>query len=297
MRTALSCSAWVAAAALCSGAGANQQPDRDIVLTLSRSESVLRTGDAVFVSVETSVPFTTLEGEAFGRGVSFWPGASERQWHGLVGIDMEAGAGTYELQVHATSVTRAAEARMPLVVEERRVETRRIRVAQRFANPSREEAARIQQEAERLAKVLGQSEPMRLWRGPFIPPVPGPSTSSFGRLTVMNNVPRGRHRGVDFRASEGTPIRAPNAGTVVLAADLYFTGNTVILDHGAGLVSLLAHLSHIVVDEGMQVSGGDLVGQTGSTGRVTGPHLHWAMRLSDATIDPLSLISALSAAN
>jgi murein DD-endopeptidase MepM/ murein hydrolase activator NlpD len=210
---------------------------------------------------------------------------------------MEARAGTYTLEVHATGVEGAARARTALSVEQRRLETRRIRVAERFVTPPAEETARIRQDAERLATALMQSEPTRSWRGAFMPPVPGPPTSSFGRLTVINDVGRGRHRGVDFRASEGTPIRAPNTGLIVFAADLYFTGHTVIVDHGAGLLSLFAHLSRIAVGEGMRVAGGDLLGEAGATGRVTGPHLHWAVRLGSANIDPLSLMSASSGAD
>jgi murein DD-endopeptidase MepM/ murein hydrolase activator NlpD len=294
MRTGLRFSAWVLAVGVCIGAGADQQSDGDILLTLSHA-APLRIGDAVLVSVTASQPLTTLEGEAFGRPVPFWATTSQRQWNGLVGIDVGVGAGTYDLEVRATGLQgAAARATLSLLVGERRFETRQVRVAERFVNPPEGEAERIRQEAERLAAVFMRSQAARLWRGPFTLPVPGSSTSSFGRLTVMNGKPGGRHRGVDFRAAEGIPVRAPNSGLVVLAADLYFSGNTVIVDHGAGLVSLFAHLSRIAVDEGMQVSGGDLLGQAGSTGRVTGPHLHWAVRLGEASVDPLSLVSALS---
>ena len=285
--------AWVIAAAMCGVAWAGQQPEGIPVLTLSRSVPVLRVGDAVLVSVDASSPLTTLEGDAFGRPVMFWP-SGERQWQGLIGIDLEVEPGTYDLQVRATGPQGTAQARMRLPVDRRQLETRRIRVAERFVEPAEEETARILREAELLASVLGRSQPERMWRGAFAVPVPGPATSSFGRLTIMNDTPRGRHRGVDFRAAEGTPVRAPNAGLVVLAADLYFTGNTVIVDHGAGVMSLFAHLSRLSVAEGAVVASGDLLGDSGATGRVTGPHLHWAMRLGGATIDPLTVISASS---
>jgi murein DD-endopeptidase MepM/ murein hydrolase activator NlpD len=284
--------AFVVAATLCSTAGADQRPDGEVALQLTRTPGVLRTGDAVLVSIESSTSVTMLEGDAFGRPVAFWQ-AGERQWYGLIGIDVGASAGAYELHVRASSESGRVDARMPLVVERRSVETRRIRVAERFANPPQAEVPRILREAERLANVLGHSLPTRFWSGGFAPPVPGASTSSFGRVTVLNGVRGGPHRGVDFQAAEGTPVLAPNAGVVVLAGDLYFTGNTVIVDHGAGLLSLVAHLSRIDVEEGRYVAAGEQLGQSGSTGRVTGPHLHWAMRLGGANVDPLSLISAL----
>jgi murein DD-endopeptidase MepM/ murein hydrolase activator NlpD len=286
----------VVAATLCSLAGAEQRQDGEVTLQLTRTPGVLRTGDAVLVSVESSDSVTMLKGDAFGRPVAFWQ-AGERQWYGLIGIDVGASAGAYELQVRASSEGGRVDARMPLIVERRRVETRRIRVAERFANPPQAEVPRILRDAERLANVLEHSLPTRFWRGSFAPPVPGASTSSFGRVTVLNGVRGGPHRGVDFQAAEGTPVLAPNTGVVVLAEDLYFTGNTVVVDHGAGLLSLMAHLSRIDVEQGRYVAAGELLGQSGSTGRVTGPHLHWAVRLSGANIDPLSLISALRQLN
>jgi murein DD-endopeptidase MepM/ murein hydrolase activator NlpD len=256
---------------------------------------VLRTGDAVLLSVDASHPLIRLEGEAFGRPIPFWPSGTDRQWNALIGIDLGVAAGTYQLEVRGTSLEGAAARRtLPLAIEARHFETRRVRVAERFVNPPEGEIERIRQEAERLARIFRRSQVARLWRRPFALPVTGPPTSSFGRLTVMNGAPRGRHQGVDFRAMQGTPVRAPNSGLVVLAADFYFTGNTVIVDHGLGLFSVFAHLSRVAVGEGMPISGGDLLGEAGATGRVTGPHLHWGVRLSDATVDPLSLVSGLS---
>jgi murein DD-endopeptidase MepM/ murein hydrolase activator NlpD len=212
-----------------------------------------------------------------------------------VGVDLENQPGTYDLAVQAVlddGVT--ATGQLGLVVQEKRFSTRRLVVSERFVNPAAEEIARIERDAALLVSVFGQSSPMRLWRGPFALPVPGRSTSSFGRQTVLNGEIRARHRGADFRAAEGTPISAPNAGRVVLAQDLYFTGNTVVIDHGGGLFSLLAHLSRIRVAEGAPVARGDRVGDAGSTGRVTGPHLHWTVRLDDISVDPLSIVSSLS---
>jgi murein DD-endopeptidase MepM/ murein hydrolase activator NlpD len=284
--------AFVMTATLCGAAGSAQQ-NTEITLQLLRTPGVLRSGNVVLVSAQASAPLTGVEASVFGRPVTFWPGADATQWYGLVGIDVASRAGTYGLEVRATSPTGNVQAKMALLVEDRTVETRRIRVAPRFANPPKEEVPRILREAERLANVLGHSLPTRFWRGGFAPPVPGASTSSFGRVTVLNGVRGGPHRGVDFQAAEGTPVLAPNAGVVVLADDLYFTGNTVVVDHGAGLLSLMAHLSRFDVEEGRYVSAGERLGQSGSTGRVTGPHLHWAMRLGGANVDPLSLISAL----
>ena len=123
--------------------------------------------------------------------------------------------------------------------------------------------------------------------------MPDPANSAFGTRSILNGQPRSPHSGADFRSAAGTPIKAPNAGRVVLAGDRYFTGNTVIIDHGLGLFSLFAHLSEVSVKEGDSVQSGEVVGKVGATGRVTGPHLHWSVRLSGARVDPLSLLAAL----
>jgi murein DD-endopeptidase MepM/ murein hydrolase activator NlpD len=123
--------------------------------------------------------------------------------------------------------------------------------------------------------------------------VPDPANSRFGTRSIYNGRPRSQHGGADFLSPAGTPVQAPNAAQVVLARDLYFLGHTVVLDHGQGLFSILAHLSFIGVHEGESVEAGQTVGRTGATGRVTGPHLHWAMRVAGARIDPLALVELL----
>ena len=127
----------------------------------------------------------------------------------------------------------------------------------------------------------------------FVAPVAEQATSSFGARSVFNGQARTPHSGADFPSPAGTPIHAPNSGRVVLAHELYFTGNTIVIDHGLGLFSLLAYLSSFAVHEGDQVEAGQIVGAVGATGRVTGPHLHWAVRANDARVDPLSVLSLI----
>ena len=107
----------------------------------------------------------------------------------------------------------------------------------------------------------------------------------------MNGQERSPHSGTDFKGASGTPIKAPNGGSVVLTADLYYSGNTVIIDHGFGLYSYFCHLSRFESQEGDTVGAGDIVGYVGATGRVTGPHLHWTVRLVKTRVDPLSLMA------
>jgi murein DD-endopeptidase MepM/ murein hydrolase activator NlpD len=152
---------------------------------------------------------------------------------------------------------------------------------------------RIISEAAELARVWEQSAQSRLWSGAFVRPVPGSATGIFGSRSIFNGQARQPHGGTDFLSPTGTPIQAPNGGRVVLARELYFTGNTVVIDHGLGMFSLLAHLSVIDVQTGDSVTAAQIVGQVGATGRVTGPHLHWGVRIGEARVDPLAVLAIL----
>ena len=188
-----------------------------------------------------------------------------------------------------------ANASYDLVVKPRTFRTRRLTVNEAFVTPPPSEQDRIEEEAALLAAVWRSPAGERLWTGEFVRPVPGVANSAFGTRSVYNGKPRTPHGGADFLSPGGTPVHAPNAGRIAVARALYFTGNTVVIDHGLGLFSMLAHLSAIDVQEGDVVAAGEVVGQVGATGRVTGPHLHWAVRANDARVDPLSLLALLGA--
>jgi murein DD-endopeptidase MepM/ murein hydrolase activator NlpD len=160
-------------------------------------------------------------------------------------------------------------------------------------NPPASEIPRIERERAQLEKLWETWTPEKLWDGAFVAPVPEPANSAFGTRSILNGEPRSPHGGADFPSAAGTPIKAPNAGRVVVADALYFTGNTVVVDHGLGLYSLFAHMTEMNVHTDDAVKTGEVLGTVGSTGRVTGPHLHWAVRLNGARVDPVALIGAL----
>ena len=153
--------------------------------------------------------------------------------------------------------------------------------------------ARIRSEAQFMTAVYEHSAPEPDWANGLRRPVAESANSSFGTRSVFNGEPRSPHAGTDFLSPAGTPIAAPAAGRIVGARELFFTGNTVIIDHGLGVFSMLAHLSRIDVHEGDAVQAGDILGLVGATGRVTGPHLHWAVRLNGTRVDPLSLLAVV----
>jgi murein DD-endopeptidase MepM/ murein hydrolase activator NlpD len=298
---------WIAILTAAIGAGsagaagpvhAGQTAPRDLLLQVTHHARALNPGEVVRVTVTADRPLRQVSGDAFGRSVPFWPDGDAGTWIGLVAIALGTGPGRHPIDIRATAVDGfTATDRVGLAVEGKTFATRRIQVAESFANPPASEVERILADQKRLTDTFARLRPERLWRGPFARPVSGDSTSAFGRLTILNGQPGSRHQGADLRAAEGTPVHAPNTGVVVLAANLYFSGNTVIVDHGFGLFSLFAHLSRMAVAEGGRVATGDLIGAAGATGRVTGPHLHWAVRMGEVSIDPLSLMVATADEN
>jgi murein DD-endopeptidase MepM/ murein hydrolase activator NlpD len=257
---------------------------------LSVQSRTLGPGELVVLSIAFAEPAEPLHVHAFNREVpAFRDG--DGTWRALIGVDLDVRPGTYPVTVTAGAV----HASYDLIVKPRTFRTRRLTVNEAFVTPPPGERARIQEEAALLAGVWHSPSGERLWTGAFVRPVPGLANSAFGTRSVYNGKPRTPHGGADFLSPAGTPVHAPNAGRIAVARALYFTGNTVIIDHGLGLFSMLAHLSVIDAREGDVVSAGTVVGQVGATGRVTGPHLHWAVRANDARIDPLSLLALLGA--
>jgi murein DD-endopeptidase MepM/ murein hydrolase activator NlpD len=209
----------------------------------------------------------------------------------LAGIDLDTAPGTYDIAIVVRLNQRRQSVVHRIAVSARRFGVRRLTVDPRFVTPPASALGRIEREQKRLAEVLAVVSPERLWRGTFVAPVDGARASNFGQRSVFNGQPRGSHRGTDFASPSGTPVRAPGRGRVIIAEDLYYSGNTVLIDHGLGLFSLLAHLARIDVAVGDLVDQGASVGLVGATGRVTGPHLHWTLRFESAAVDPLSLLA------
>ncbi|HJZ73938.1 MAG TPA: peptidoglycan DD-metalloendopeptidase family protein [Vicinamibacterales bacterium] len=253
----------------------------------SRSRSI-RPGELVILSITAPPDAGTIQVRAFGHDVAAYR-VDEREWRALVGIDLDVKPATYAVAVHAGPLRAAYD----LVVTPRAFRTRTLTVDPAFVTPPPSERERIEREATLLDEVWKSSAPERLWREGFVRPVPQPANSAFGTRSVFNGQPRNAHGGADFLSPAGTPILAPSAGRIAVARSLYFSGNTVVIDHGLGLFSMLAHLSAFDVHEGDRVAAGQRIGLVGATGRVTGPHLHWAVRASGARIDPLSLLALL----
>lgn len=260
-------------------------------IKVSRRARALQPGEVVLLQAESDKPLRQMQAEAFGREFPMFPESDGLRWAGLVGIDLETAAGRHALRLRGAGPGgEAVYWEEELMVRAKEFPVRRLTVDERFVSPPPEVLARIREEAEKVGAVFAGVTPRRFWSGTFRAPVPGPVISEFGKRSIYNGRPRSPHTGTDFRGAEGTPVRAPNAGLVALAAELYYSGNTVIVDHGFGLYSYFGHLSAISVREGAMVAAGDIIGKVGATGLATGPHLHWSVRLAGTRVDPMSLL-------
>lgn len=208
----------------------------------------------------------------------------------LLPVALDVSAGVYPLQialVDKRGKTTAKELLLHVEHKERPLE--HLSLPKRMVSPPEKDLERISRENDKLKKVFSQRS-KRLWTT-FERPVGEEVSSVFGKRRLMNGKPRSPHSGTDFRSPAGTPIKALSNGRVALVDDLFYTGKTVVVDHGEGLFSLYAHLSATQAVEGHELLVGDVVGKVGSTGRSTGAHLHLTVKLLGERVDPLSLLS------
>jgi murein DD-endopeptidase MepM/ murein hydrolase activator NlpD len=215
----------------------------------------------------------------------------ERKWAAIVGVDLDAKPGKHNADVVFTMEDGRLDKRQAVIdVVAKKYPTTELKVEEKYVALSKANLARANRETKELDGIYSVTSNERLWDDPFTVPIPGNTGTNFGHRRVFNGESRAPHAGADLRAKTGTPIHATNRGRVMLAKNLFFTGNTIVLDHGSGIYSLYAHLSRIDVKPGDMVKNGQPVGLAGATGRVTGPHLHWGMRVQGARVDPFTLV-------
>jgi len=268
--------------------------DQGISLTLS--SSVVPQGSLIVAHLLANAPITNARAEWDGRNVPLWQESRNGHiWAGLLGVDLEKAPGQY--QANITGQASGAEAfrcAVPILVSAGKFPTENLKVEKQFVEPDPEQLARAKAETEKLRAIFSTVTPERLWQGAFRVPLDGVTTGgNFGRRRVLNGQPGSPHSGVDFPAPTGTPIHAAQAGRVVLAEPLFFSGNTVVVDHGFGIYTFYGHLSAFTVKAGEMVKAGEELGKVGATGRVTGPHLHWGLTVDRERVNALQIVKLL----
>jgi hypothetical protein len=217
-------------------------------------------------------------------------GGQKGAYEGLIGIDMNTRPATYPIKIVGRDEGSGVYlSPLSLKVEKVDFGIQKLSLPSSMVDLDSKTLERVNQEARQLKALLQAFRDERLWRGAFIRPVEGELSGAFGLSRIINGRRRSQHTGIDLQAEEGTPVLACNSGMIVLVDQLFFSGKSVILDHGWGLFSMYFHLSETRVKEGDRVNRGAMLGRVGSTGRSTKPHLHWGIRMNGARVDPLSL--------
>jgi murein DD-endopeptidase MepM/ murein hydrolase activator NlpD len=219
-------------------------------------------------------------GNWLGKKIEFRPDGEV--FSALAGVNLNRAPGYYPLALGDETVD--------IVVVRRAYASSTITVPQKFIEPPKEVQQQIDQEVAIKQSVFESSRPNRLWQGAFVAPANTSYTSSFGLRRTYNGKTISVHQGLDYRAALGTQVTA-NSGRIVIARDMYFEGGLIVIDHGESIFTLYMHLSEFLVREGANIEKGEGIGKSGSSGRVTGPHLHFAVRWQGAYLEPSTLLA------
>jgi murein DD-endopeptidase MepM/ murein hydrolase activator NlpD len=220
--------------------------------------------------------------------------ADETGWSAVVGIALDTAPGSQTLRVQAAS---GAARSLQFEVKDKAYATQSLTVEPRQVNPLPQDMKRINSDTARVHAALAtfsESDNVPL---ALAAPIGGARSDSFGMRRIFNGEARRPHSGMDIPAATGTVVHAPAAGTVLDTGDFFFNGNTILIDHGDGLVTVYCHLSRIDVTRGEAVAAGARIGLVGATGRVTGPHLHFGVSLNGALVDPALFLPPQAAAD
>jgi murein DD-endopeptidase MepM/ murein hydrolase activator NlpD len=256
-----------------------------------RASLEVKSGEVLFISVDVKGPDPAVVGEFDNRSIPFFKINPTGQYGALIGVDLLDGPGQEELQVKAQDPggTRLVN-RYRIKVKKTKFGVQELTLPKEKVDLDEETLKQVEREQQEMVAHLTEVTGERLWRGPFIIPVEGKMAGTFGLRRIINGQPRNPHTGEDIYAPEGTPVAASNDGIVRLTGDFFLSGKSIVIDHGLGLFTMYFHLAQIQVKKGERVSKGQAIGLVGATGRVTGPHLHWGVRLNGARVNPFSLV-------
>ncbi len=262
-------------------------------VTLKLNSALTSQGKLLLAEVVGTRSLPEMKGEWNGREMALWDeGDSTKVLHGLIGVDLEKPAGNYDWKVSwKTKDGEVVTCAVNVTVRTGKFPTEQLKVEKQFVEPDPEQEKRAEGDQKKMKAIYDTVTPERMWDGAFHLPLKGvASGGNFGRRRILNGQARSPHAGVDFPAMKGTPVFAAQRGKVVLAEELYYSGNTIVIDHGYGIFTLYAHLSEIDVKTGETVESNAEIGKVGATGRVTGPHLHWGLTVQHARVNAMGIV-------
>ena len=258
--------------------------------TVSWTPDTIASGSPFLLNVSVTTPIRKLEGTWQGHPITLFSSEDQRTWYALAGVDVEAKPGTYAITLVATLPDgRTETAQRNVVVSHANYKTEVLRVPQKYVKPDPETLVRIGADKKLKKAAFAHEVAAVEWSGGFEVPINTKPSEGFGTRRTFNGQLASIHRGMDYHAAVGSPVNAANSGEVVLARELFYEGNCVMINHGQQFVTIYMHLSHLSVKEGDKVQKGQEIGLSGATGRATGPHLHVAVRWQDAYLDPAQL--------
>jgi len=251
------------------------------------SSDIIAQGELILIRIKVE------EGEKVqikwrGKEISLVANPDGTSWQGFLAADLNEKPGNYKAVVNVSPS--GYEKQFEIEVVDKDYGVRTLTLPEKMVELDEKTLKRVNKESDIINGLWEAPASAPVWSGFFMRPVDGIVVGPFGRGSVINNQPRSPHTGVDLMGEEGTPVKAVNDGKVLLTCDHFFTGESIFLDHGGQVLSMYFHLKEIDVKQGDMVRKGQTIGLVGSTGRATGPHLHWGMRVNGARINPLSLI-------
>jgi murein DD-endopeptidase MepM/ murein hydrolase activator NlpD len=251
----------------------------------------LQQGSVAFITVELERVPRRVTGKWIGKDVAFFRSDNPKIWYALAGADLETSPGTYDLALTAMMVGgRVIHSLKKVDIGAANFRSGAVDVPQNFVEPDAASQKQIAADGVLKNRAFSHFIAAPLWSGDFVMPVKAKPTDSFGMTRIFNEELSSTHRGTDFPVNEGAPVVVSNSGTVVLAKELFYEGNCVIVDHGQRFFTIYMHLSKIEVKAGNKLAKGERLGFSGQTGRVTGPHLHMGVRWNGAYLDPTRLL-------
>ncbi len=245
-------------------------------------------GEVLWIEVPVNNSQGTVSGILLKRKIPFFP-VTDTRVAAVVGIDMQDPPGLQELSIKVQTSNQTDHLSYSVLIMKEDYAIQHLTLPKNKVDLDSKTLKRVRLEQKEMSAAFRHLGTHPLWDGAFLEPVKGTVTGRFGSRRVINGQPRRPHSGEDIAAPQGTPVYAINTGTVVATMDHFFSGKGVIIDHGIGLFSMYFHLSDIDVQPGQALSKGEVLGKVGATGRATGPHLHWGIRLNGARVNPYAL--------